>query len=135
MTGRSGERADARDEGAGTVLVLGLTGAVLALTLGLAAVVIGVVARSDARAAADLAALAAAGSIRTPRGVVVDVAAVRDADPCGRARAVATANGAHLTRCDVGEHGDVDVEVVLRRGVSASTAGARAGPAWLRGRS
>lgn len=134
MTGRPGARVCAREEGAGTVLVLGLAGGALALTLGLAVVVLGQVARNDARTAADLAALAAAGSIVAPRGVAVDPAAVRDVDPCGRARAVATANDARLTRCDVGEHGVVDVEAVVHRGAAASTAAARAGPAWLRGR-
>ena len=112
-----------RDRGSATVWVLALAG-----VLGLAAlagllVAGAVVARHRAGAAADLAALAAAGS-----------AVAGEADPCAAATRIAEANGAHLRRCavDAGAVAEVVTVVDVRLGplgVRQATGRARAGPA------
>ena len=117
MTVPRGER------GSATVWVLALAG-LLAL-LGVALMLVGgaVVARHRASAAADLAALAAAG-----RAVLADPAA------CATAARLARANGAELEGCVVRPEAVVEVRVrVLVRlrplGILAAPARARAGPA------
>jgi secretion/DNA translocation related TadE-like protein len=112
----SGER------GSATVWMLALCG-VLGV-VGAAAVLTGaaVVARHRATAAADLAALAAAGR-----------AVAGDAGPCVAAQEVAAANAAELTSCTVGAGAVVEVAVRIRvrlggLGVHWATARAGAGP-------
>jgi secretion/DNA translocation related TadE-like protein len=102
--------------------VLALSGALA--VLGAACVLVGaaVVTRHRATAAADLAALAAAG-----RAVTGDPA------PCAAAADVARADGAFLTGCSVLDDGTVAVRVrvVARLGPAgpvAAEARARAGP-------
>jgi secretion/DNA translocation related TadE-like protein len=98
--------------------------AVLAL-IGAASVLVGaaVVARHRATAAADLAALAAAGR-----------AVLGDAGACSVAREMAAANAAVLTDCALGGGGVAEVTVTVgvqlgRLGLHTATASARAGPA------
>lgn len=117
MSRLSGER------GSAAVWVLALSGVVAAL--GLAVVLSGaaVVARHRAGAAADLAALAAAGR-----------AVVGHLDACVVAAEVAAGNSARLTDCTVDRNAvvTVTVSVPLRLGplgVRTASARARAGPA------
>ena len=112
----------AGDRGSATVWVLALSG-VLAL-IGAATVLVGaaVVARHRATAAADLAALAAAG-----RAVLGDPSA------CSVGERVAQQNSAELIDCTVGEGAVVDVTVRVRvrlgrLGNFSARAMARAGP-------
>lgn len=114
---RGGER------GSATVWVLALAG--LLAVLGVAVVLVGgaVVARHRASAAADLAALAAAG-----RAVLADPAA------CATADRIARANGADLEGCVVRPETVVEVRVRVPvrlgpLGAFAAHARARAGPA------
>jgi secretion/DNA translocation related TadE-like protein len=125
MTGRV---RNPRDDGSGTVWVLGLAGMILAagiVALGWAGAV---GARHRAEGAADLAALAGAG--RALEGTSA---------ACGEAGRVAARNGARLRDCGVdGLVVDVVVEVALGdAGASGSLSGllprtasarARAGP-------
>lgn len=94
-----------REHGAGSVLVLAATMMVVVGTLVAATLGSGVVARHRAAAAADLAALAAAGSLARPAG----------GDPCDVAEQVSRANGATLRSCTV--EGD-EVEVTASAPVS-----------------
>lgn len=91
-----------RERGAGTVLVVALTGVLLLVGLAVAGASGLVVAHRRAHAAADLAALAAA-------------VAVARADPgaCASAARVATANAARLVRCVTAPDRSVRVEVVV----------------------
>lgn len=94
----------------------------------LALVVRGQAHTATARAAADLAALAAAEAVALPDGVVLaGSAGPGTAAACDRAREVARRNGARLTSCDVGVTG---VVVVTARtpGTWPGEASARAGP-------
>jgi secretion/DNA translocation related TadE-like protein len=118
MTGQrpAGER------GSATVWMLAVSG-VLAV-VGAAAVLTGaaVVARHRATAAADLAALAAAGR-----------AVAGDAGPCVAAERIAAANGAEVTSCTVDAGAVVEVAGLIRvelggLGVHSATGRARAGP-------
>ena len=119
---RSGARSwcCADQRGSATVLVVGLTGVLVTVTL-LVAVIGGVIAdQRRVEAAADLAALAGAGAVQA------------GADGCTAARRVAGRNGGILRRCAV--DGDVvtvevgrDSRVVLGRGLSL-VGQARAGP-------
>lgn len=86
-----------REKGAGSVLVV--TGAAVVLVVLLVTITMagGTLARHRAAAAADLAALAAAETVRTAAG-----------DPCAAADRVSAANGARLEECSVGG-GEVDV--------------------------
>jgi secretion/DNA translocation related TadE-like protein len=115
-------RPPAGERGSATVWVITLAG-VLAL-VGAAAVLVGaaVVARHRASAAADLAALAAAG-----REVAGDVG------PCAAAKEIAAANAAEVTSCTVDAGAVVEVAVRVRvefggLGVHSATGRARAGP-------
>ena len=119
------------ERGSATVWVIALS-AVLAV-VGTAVVLVGVatVARHRAGAAADLAALAAAG--RAARG---------EPGPCGLAADVAKANAATLVSCTVDVDAVVDLRVSVplrlgRLGSWTANARARAGPvpagwsAWM----
>ncbi len=120
-----------RDRGSGTVLVAALLVVVAGLASAVAALGHAVLARHRAEAAADLAALAAAGVLAEPFGGSPESSVV--SSPCRRADAVAIANGARLQRCDPVGDGSVTVQVtvpvagVLARWGPAS-ATARAGP-------
>jgi len=118
----AGERRPAGEQGSGTVLVLGIIGALLALAVGATALIQAQVAAGRARLAADLAALGGATALNS---------VTAPGDPCAVAGGVAEANGAALGSCTVvGE--DVVVEVGVRvriLGVArTATARARAGP-------
>ena len=95
MKGRGGQ------DGAATILVLAVAGAVLAAGAVVSAVGEAVLLRHRAGTAADAAALAAA--LRATAG---------PADACGRAAELARSNGASLVACDVrGAVADVSVSV------------------------
>ena len=103
----------AQERGSGSVLAVGILGAVLvatALVLPLLAVL---AAGQAARGAADAAALAAAD---TASGLEAGV-------PCGSAATAATLNGAALTECTV--HGLI-ASVAVARTVLGFELGARA---------
>lgn len=116
-------RARRREErGSATVWVLALSGVLV--SLGAAAVLIGaaVIGRHRAEAAADLAALAAAG--RAVTGA---------ADPCAAALAIASSNGAVLESCAVRPGAVVELRVTVEvalgpLGRRRAHAAARAGP-------
>lgn len=113
------------DRGSAAVWVLACSAVVLAVGAVVVVRTLAVLARHRAEAAADLAALAAAGRI----GV--------GGDPCTAARAVAAANGATVRSCAVwldpsGRSGTVRVRVSVRAdlpvvGLRAADARARAG--------
>ncbi|WP_246012573.1 Rv3654c family TadE-like protein [Myceligenerans xiligouense] len=111
------------ERGAGTVLALGIIGAVLVLTGGLAALGAAQNGRGAAQSAADLGALAGAAALRGGH------------DACATATAAVARNGSEATSCTVPAVGVVRVEV--RRAVAltgrwsslgAARADARAGP-------
>jgi secretion/DNA translocation related TadE-like protein len=106
----------AGDQGSGTVLAAAL----LVVVAALASLVVGVgqvvLARHQAEAAADLAALAGAAVLLDP---------FADADPCARAARVAGANLAELTEC----RGDVDGSLTVAVAVQLPGVLAHAGPA------
>lgn len=107
----------ARDDGAGSVLVLGAIGAAASLTAGLLVAFGGFAASQRAAAAADAAALAAA-----------DVASgLLPGDPCEAARRTAEANGAELSECRWST-AEAHVAVVVRTGPFELADAARAGP-------
>lgn len=109
--GRHGER------GAGSVLVVGVLGAVLAFTLALLGVAGAFVASQQAANAADAAALAAAD---VASGAVPGSA-------CALAEAAASANRAQLGECELS--GQVARVTVTRQwGLLTLRASARAGP-------
>jgi secretion/DNA translocation related TadE-like protein len=122
VTGRPPPRP-AGERGSATVWVLGLAG--LLAVLGAAVVLAGaaVVARHRATAAADLAALAAAGR-----------AAMGDPAPCATAERLAAVNHAAVDGCAVrpGAIVEVRVHVSVRLGpfgTAHAPARSRAGPA------
>ena len=124
------ERGPATEQGAGTVLVLGIMAAALLVIamIGLAGQVI--VARHRAQAAADLAALSGAASAAL---ALVTVAATAPASEgaCGVADRVAAGNGARIESCSLAAGGVIEVRAVVPvagHGWSAR-AQARAGPA------
>ncbi|UFU03406.1 flp pilus-assembly TadE/G-like family protein [Ruania suaedae] len=115
----------ARDRGSATVLVLAILAAGLVLMVLLGALVHASVARGTAQAAADLAAIAAAGE-----------AASGGPDPCALAERVAERNGGQLSSCAVGDGALTDVEVrvpatPLPGWDQVAVAAARAGPVGL----
>lgn len=116
-----------RDTGSGTVVVVAVIAVLVAGAALLALVVRGQAHTATARAAADLAALAAAEAVALPDGVVLaGSAGPGTAAACERAREVARRNGARLTSCDVGVTG---VVVTARTpGAWPGEASARAGP-------
>jgi secretion/DNA translocation related TadE-like protein len=100
------------ERGSATVLVVGAVAAVVVVLTGVL-VVCGVVRDVHrARAAADLAALAAAGPVAVGGGV-----------DCGVGAAVAAANGAVLTGCAAQSDGSVLVVVAVRSRGSPGWAG------------
>ncbi|MGZ4447919.1 MAG: Rv3654c family TadE-like protein [Nocardioides sp.] len=108
------------DTGSVTLVAVACAGVLLVLGAALGVAAAMVAAHRAAQAAADLSALAAAQALG--RGV----------DPCGVAGAVATANGARLSVCDVAGR-DVRVRVTVPGphwlGQEADLGGeARAGP-------
>lgn len=114
-----------QERGAGTVLVLGVVGAVFVLALGIAGLGAAQNARGAAQAAADLGALAGATALRDGY------------DPCGTADAAVARNGAEVASCEV--LGQGVVRVVATRPVAGvvgevggvlgpARASARAGP-------
>ncbi len=116
---RPSTRAGWGDEGAGTVLALGLVALLAVLVLAVAGVGTAVVARHRAAAAADLAALA--GADRT--------AGRAPGAPCPAAAVVARRNGAALVSCVVAGDGSVSVRATCglpgpwrRLGVAAAVA-------------
>ncbi len=118
-----------RDTGAGTVLVLAAV-AVVGVGLGLLGLLIGgLSARQGARAAADLAALAAAQAIAVPQGVrLADDVALPAGAACDRAAEAARRNASTLTGCEGAGEGQVVVTVTHPGPFGAVTASARAGP-------
>lgn len=115
-------RPPGRDErGAATLLVVALSGFLLAFGLALGSVAGVIRAHRGAEAAADLAALAGAA------------AQARGEDACSAAAAIATANGGRMRACrpidsDVYVEVDVPGPGFLGRGTVDLTGRARAGP-------
>jgi len=112
---RSGER------GSATLVAVAMMAVLMSITLGGTVVGSAVIARHRAQAAADLAALAAAGRIASgPQSA------------CGFAGSVAAANGAKVSGCTVEELDVVvTVEVAVSLGslgIAPAAAAARAGP-------
>ena len=108
------------DEGAGTVLAVGLVAVLGSLVLACATLGAAVVSRHRAASAADLAALAGA-----------DRAMGRAAgEPCQAAASVARVNATELTSCRVGADGSVTVSVQ----VSLPSPWTTLGPAEARSR-
>jgi secretion/DNA translocation related TadE-like protein len=109
------------ERGSATLISVAMMAVLLAITLGGSVVGSAVIARHRAQAAADLAALAAAGRIASgPQSA------------CAWATSVAKANGAKATGCTVEELDvvvTVEVAVALSRiGMASASAAARAGP-------
>lgn len=109
-----------RDEGSGTVLVVGAIGVLVVLLVGGLTLVSAAHASTRARTAADLGALAGAMQLVRPDG----------ADPCASAAAVVRANGGALLECRAtGQVLDVRASVPAGwPGLGAATARSRAGP-------
>ncbi|WP_370289042.1 Rv3654c family TadE-like protein [Nocardioides sp.] len=102
----------AGQRGAATLLVVALCGVLMAVGAATAAVGALVVDHRRTQAAADLAALAAAGAL-------TGVSAVgATGEPCAVAGRIATANGAEVIACDL-------------QGDTATITVARDGPRWL----
>lgn len=103
------------------MVMLGVIAAVLMLTVSGLLLASAVLASHRARAAADLAALAAAGALM--RGEPVGAA-------CGSAAHVAAANHGQVLECNVsGTEVRLSVEVAASvKGVGIATARSRAGP-------
>lgn len=110
-----GESLPRRDAGAGSVLVLAVLAVGLAAALAVGVLAQVVLARHQAEAAADLAALAAA-DVTLGRAV---------GDPCQAAARVARGNGAVLVSCRLDSGGSV----VVRAAVPVRGAGELLGPA------
>lgn len=106
-----------RDDGAASVLALGLIGAVVAVTAAIVPVAGAFVASQRAANAADAAALGAADAVS---GAVVGV-------PCELAGRVAARNGGTLTACTV-EGLTASVTVTALGAGFTLVASARAGP-------
>ena len=119
------------DAGSGTVLALAVMAVVVVLAAGLGTLALAQGARGTARTGADLAALAAAGSLSLPVGL--EPAPGSAADACALAAEVGRRNGAEITDCRV--DGDV-VTVAAERATALGVARAvaRAGPASVRSR-
>ena len=110
------------ERGAGTVLIVGVIGVLLAAALGVSGLIQAQAAAGRARSAADLAALGGATALSS---------VLAPGDPCEVAGRVARANGAEVTTCTVtGEDVTVEVSVGARvLGVARTAASAaRAGP-------
>lgn|GEM_PF-1674376 len=105
------------DRGSATVAMAGVLAVVVTIALAIAGLAGASRDRADARAAADLAALAGAYSAR---GELTG----EPVDPCAAAGRAAAANAAELTRCRA--WGDGSVQVTVASG--GAQASARAGP-------
>ena len=121
-----GERGGRGERGSATVLVMAALGVVVVLSVAGLALGSAVVATHKARAAADLAALAAAQALQ--QGVAPSAA-------CAAAASLASRNGARLAVCTVVEGGSVACRTMVRPSfvlpgtrLSTTTARARAGP-------
>ncbi|TWE09998.1 Rv3654c family TadE-like protein [Rudaeicoccus suwonensis] len=112
-----------RQQGSATVLVVGIVGVLVSLLFGAMALVSAVQASHQARAAADMAALAAAG-------VMVDPGAASTSGACAAAGTVAHRNHARMAGCEVTGQEVIVVAAVRAgwRGLPEATARARAGP-------
>ncbi|WP_258073467.1 Rv3654c family TadE-like protein [Arthrobacter sp. 08Y14] len=114
-------KGDKTEEGAGTVMVLGSGLLLLILCAAVLILLQTAVAASRAATAADLAALAAADTVRE----------LRSGEPCVVAAEVAGRNGAVLAACTV-EAGEQTVQVETRVPIpllpQPATGHARAGP-------
>ncbi|NMM24754.1 MAG: pilus assembly protein TadE [Phycicoccus sp.] len=109
------------DRGSVTVVMLGVIGAVLLLTISGLVLASAVLASHRARAAADLAALAVSGMLM--RGEPAGAA-------CAAGAEVASVNHAKLQQC-ITAATDVRLSVVVNagiKGVGVATARSRAGP-------
>lgn len=121
-----------RDHGSGTVLALGVLGAVALAAMLLAGIAGAVAAHGRAQGVADLAALGAAYQAR-------DVRAMGDwntSKVCAVASEVAVANSVMLSECVVAITGVVTVAIRVQVPVGSITARASAGndsPELLRG--
>lgn len=114
---RRGVRAWAVDaRGSGTVIAVGIIGAILALTAGLLAALVTVAAHTTASVAADAAALAAAN---TASGRVAG-------DPCRAAEEAAALHDAMLITCESSLR-ESTVRVAITAGAIHAEATARAG--------
>jgi secretion/DNA translocation related TadE-like protein len=115
-------RRGSDERGSATVVMLGVIAAVLTLTVSGLLLSSAVLASHQARSAADLSALAAAGALL--RGEPSPAA-------CRSARLVATANHGQLQRCAVvGMDAWISITVAAgMRGLGVATARSRAGPA------
>jgi secretion/DNA translocation related TadE-like protein len=117
----SNRRAECADRGSATVLGAALITALLVITVGVTAVGSAVVARHNAQAGADLAALAAAAGLPAGTGAA-----------CARAGGLAAAMSTPMTGCVVDDLDVVvTVEVAVRVGrwdIGSAQAAARAGP-------
>lgn len=121
-------RRGTSDAGSGTVLVLAVVAVLLTAAGVLAVTVRAHAAALSARAAADLAALAAARTVALPEGIVLAVGVAPDGDTaCARAETVARRNAAAVTSCAVDRAGVVTVSV-RGGGPWSASATARAGP-------
>lgn len=105
------------ERGAGSILVVGIIGAVLSLALLAAPLTAAHIDRRRAAVAADAAALAGADTVI---GIV-------PGDACSNAARTAEANGASLTSCAVDDL-IVTVQVARASGLHTATAAATAGP-------
>ncbi len=112
------------ERGSGTVLAVGVVAVVLTITLAVLAVVSAVTAGHQARAAADLGALAGAVRYQTDPG-----------GACGEAARIVVLNGGSLDGCSIGADGRVEVTASRRvawrvwgLGRDQATARAVAGP-------
>lgn len=120
--GRTVRGAVSGEDGAGTVLILGIIGVLLMAAVGVTGLVQAQAAAGRARTAADLAALG---------GATVLTSVVAPDEPCEVAGRVAQANGAEVTACSVaGEDVTVEVSVGARvlGAARSATSAARAGP-------
>lgn len=113
------------DRGSGTVLVAAVAAVAATLLVGALTLCSAVLASHRARAAADFAALAGAGTLRqgAPPGRA-----------CRTAGLLAQRNEGELRACHAGADGSVSVTVAVRAsvpGLGAAVARARAGPRRL----
>jgi secretion/DNA translocation related TadE-like protein len=114
-------RPRSAERGSATVVMLAVIAAVLTLTVSGLLLSCAVLASHRARAAADLAALAAAGAL---------LQGEPSAAACQSAEVVATANHGRLQRC-LGVGMDVWITIAVpagMRGFGVATARSRAGP-------
>jgi hypothetical protein len=124
------------ERGSGTVLVIGLVAVVLVLGAALGALGRVQGARSGARTAADLGALAAASAIAVPDGITLAAPAApgrADGGPCALAAEVVERNGARLSGCMHLGSGVVQVTATRPTVIGPASATARAGPSSARG--